>query len=142
MRIVLDTNVLVSGLLNPFGAPGELVRLVASGALELCYDARILCEYRDVLLRRRFPFDPDYVNGLLETIEAEGGPVSGRPLAEDLPDPTDAPFLEAALAGEARCIVTGNVRHYPLRAREGMVVVSPAEFLGIYRREALRPPAG
>jgi predicted nucleic acid-binding protein len=39
LRIVLDTNVLVSGLLSPFGAPGEIVRMVSSGALVLCVDA-------------------------------------------------------------------------------------------------------
>ncbi len=46
MRIVLDTNVVVSGLLNAFGPSAQIVRLVAAGNLDLCYDARILTEYR------------------------------------------------------------------------------------------------
>ncbi|MBM3277488.1 MAG: PIN domain-containing protein [Candidatus Handelsmanbacteria bacterium] len=46
MRVVLDTNVLVSGLLSPYGPPVELVRLVAMGVLQVCYEARILAEYR------------------------------------------------------------------------------------------------
>lgn len=65
MKVALDTNVVVSGLLSPFGAPGEIVRMVASGALELCYDARILCEYRNVLLRPKFSFDQIHVDYFL-----------------------------------------------------------------------------
>ena len=48
MKIVLDTNVLVSGLLSPYQAPGEIVRMCSSGTLSICYDARILGEYREV----------------------------------------------------------------------------------------------
>ena len=57
MRIVLDTNVLVSGLLTPFGSSGEIVRMVFSGELILCIDARILSEYKEVLNRPKFKFD-------------------------------------------------------------------------------------
>ena len=57
MRIVLDTNVLVSGLLSPHRPPGEIVRLVSGGLVSLCLDARIVAEYRDVLARPRFGFD-------------------------------------------------------------------------------------
>jgi len=49
MKIVLDTNVLVSGLLQPFGPSGQIVRLVASGEVVLCHDPRILTEYGEVL---------------------------------------------------------------------------------------------
>lgn len=66
MRIVLDTNVLVSGLLNPYGAPGQIARMVATGEISLCFDARILGEYRDVLVRPRFGFRAEHVDALLE----------------------------------------------------------------------------
>ena len=52
MRVVLDTNVLVSGLLSPYGSPGEIVRRLAAGELTPCLEVRILVEYREVLLRR------------------------------------------------------------------------------------------
>ncbi len=61
MKVVLDTNVVVSGLLSPFGPPGEIIRMTAGGLLELCYDARILSEYQSVLLREKFPFDRAHV---------------------------------------------------------------------------------
>ena len=135
MKIVLDTNVIVSGVLTPFGAPGEIVRMVASGALELCYDARVLSEYQDVLLRPKFPFDQDHIDALLDQIKACGHVVAAKPLAKRLPDPNDEPFLEVALAEEVRCLVTGNLKHYPVKKRQGMSVVSPTEFLKAYRKK-------
>jgi putative PIN family toxin of toxin-antitoxin system len=133
MRIVLDTNVLVSGLLQPFGPSGQIVRLVASGDLVLSHDPRILAEYQEVLLRKKFGFDPERVETLLEEIRAGGIPVAARPLAVRLPDSDDEPFLEVALAGEAQCLVTGNARHYPAEASSGIEVLSPRSFLELYR---------
>ena len=51
MRIVLDTNVLVSGLLNPNGTPGRILDLILGRYLTLLYDDRIIGEYSDVLAR-------------------------------------------------------------------------------------------
>ena len=133
MKIVLDTNVVVSGLISPFGAPGEMVRMVASGALELCYDARVLSEYRSILLRQKFSFDGAHVEDLLDQIEACGHVTTGKLLAKRLSDSDDEPFLEIALGGEAHYLVTGNLKHYPAKKRQGMRVVSPAKFLEIYR---------
>lgn len=133
MKIVIDTNVLVSGLLSPSGPSGEIVRMVASGILELCYDARILSEYRNVLLRPKFSFDQDHVNALLDQIKTCGRVVAVEPLTKRLPDPKDEPFLEAALAEKIQCLVTRNLKHYPAKKREGMLVVPPEEFLEIYR---------
>ena len=135
MKVVLDTNVVVSGLISPFGAPGEIVRMVASGALELCYDARVLSEYRSVLLRQKFSFDQAHVEDLLDQIEACGHVTAGKLLTERLSDSDDEPFLEVALGGEAHYLVTGNLKHYPAKKRQGMRVVSPTEFLEIYRKK-------
>lgn len=57
VKVVVDTNGLVAGLLSAFGPAGEIVRMIASSALSLCFDARILAEYGDVLLRPKFVFD-------------------------------------------------------------------------------------
>lgn len=135
MKVVLDTNVLVSGLLNPFGAPGKIVVMVSTGDLSLCYDARIISEYREVLKRPKFSFNQTLMNYLLDQISSCGVLVAASPLADDLPDPDDNPFLEVAWAGEARCLVTGNLKHYPNKLRHGVVVVSPNELLEIYRKQ-------
>ena len=128
MRIVLDTNVVVSGLLNAFGPSAQIVRLVAAGNLDLCYDARILTEYRQVLLRPKFRFERRLVEVFLQQIQSGGVEVLARPLALTLPDSDDAMFVEVAVAGRASHLVTGNLKHYPLSPTLGLRVVSPREF--------------
>jgi len=132
MSVVLDTNVVVSGLLQPFGPSGQIISLVAAGDLTLCHDPRILAEYREVLLRDKFGFSPYRVAALLEEIEARGTPAVAHPLTIRLPDPDDEPFLEVALAGGAP-LVTGNAKHYPPEARQGVEVHSPRSFIELYR---------
>ena len=134
MKIVLDTNVLVAGLLTPFNAPGEIVRMTSGGVLQLCHDARILSEYASVLHRSKFNFNSDHVDALLEQIRERGHQVSGVPLEKPLPDSDDESFLEAAIAGEAACLVTGNLKHYPHGDRQGILVLSPSDFLTFYRK--------
>lgn len=135
MKVVVDTNVLVAGLLSPFGPPGEIVRMIASGTLRLCFDARILTEYGEVLARPKFQFSSEPTRALLEQIKTEGLSVAGDPLPARLPDPTDEPFLEAAVAGEADCLITGNIKHFPSAKRQGAVVLSPSEFLDYFRKQ-------
>jgi putative PIN family toxin of toxin-antitoxin system len=138
LRIVLDTNVIVSGLLSRRGPPAEIVEMVAAGALVVCFDDRILAEYRDVLARHQFRFDPTEVARLLAQVEGDGEEVIARSVSERLPerfpDPADEPFLEVAVAAGAEFLVTGNLRHFPARLRHGVAVVSPRDFLDALRR--------
>jgi uncharacterized protein len=133
MRIVLDTNVLVSGLLTPFGSSGEIIRMVFSSVLILCTDARILSEYREVLYRPKFQFDQDKVAILIDFITQYGQLISSLPLQTPLPDPDDEAFLEAAIAGRVKALITGNKIHYPSASRKGIDVLSPSEFIDILR---------
>jgi putative PIN family toxin of toxin-antitoxin system len=136
LRIVLDTNVLVSGLLSPFGPPGEIVRMVSSGAVVLCLDARIFAEYDEVLCRPRFGFDTDSVAALLDYIDFRSEVVAAEPLEKRLPDTDDEPFLEVAHACGADCLVTGNLAHFPSDLWAGVVVLSPAHFLERFRAQS------
>lgn len=136
MKVVIDTNIIVSGFLSPFSPSGKIVRMIASGELELCHDSRILSEYKEVLLRPKFSFDVNRINDLLIQIESCGFTAGALPLKKALPDKSDEPFLEVALTGKARCLVTGNIIHYPVSGRHGMTVVTPKEFLEIYKKES------
>jgi putative PIN family toxin of toxin-antitoxin system len=133
MRIVVDTNVLVSGLLNPRGAPGRIVDLTLAGHVSLIVDDRIQAEYYEVLRRGRFGFDARAVDALLAFIDATATHVHGTPLADRLPDQDDEPFLEAAIAGEADALVTGNVRHFPAQLAQGVRILSPAALVASRR---------
>jgi predicted nucleic acid-binding protein len=134
MKIVLDTQVLVAGLMRPYASAGEIVRMVSGAALKLCFDARILSEYGRALTRPSFSFNRERVELLLHHIGATGELVAGRPLPASLPDVNEDAFLEIVMSGEARRLVTNNPRRYPQRVRQGLVV-SPLELLDLCRRE-------
>lgn len=129
MIIVLDTNVMVSGLLKGSSNPGMIVRLVAAGRLKLVYDYRIMNEYRLVLRRAKFEFKQCDVETLLEQVEAEGVLVNPDPLKLELPDPTDLPFIEVALASHHTPLVTGNLKHFQNAEQMGIKVYAPADLL-------------
>ncbi len=129
MKVVLDTNVLVAGLLSPFGLCGDIVRMVSAANLTLCVDARILSEYHEVLGRPKFNFDQDKVAAILDYIEHHSLVVASVPLSASLPDPDDEAFLEIAISGGANYLVTGDEAHFPSQLCQGVKVVSPAGFL-------------
>ena len=66
MIVVVDTNVLVSGLLSAHGASARVLDLLTTGDLQAVYDDRIAAEYRQVLARPRFGFHPEAVSHLLD----------------------------------------------------------------------------
>ncbi|MBM3888365.1 MAG: putative toxin-antitoxin system toxin component, PIN family [Verrucomicrobia bacterium] len=135
MKIVLDTNVLVSGLLKRDGNPAQVVALVLGGAIQVCHDARILAEYTEVLHRPRFKFNPHHVRAVLSKIRADGLSVRPRVSVRGLPDTDDAPFLEVALSCGADYLVTGNIAHFPPDRRHGVVVLTPAQFIHLWHQQ-------
>ena len=128
MRVVLDTNVVVSGLLSPQGTCARLIDLVADGALSPCVDDRIMAEYESVLRHPRLRINAQDAQVVLALFVHAGVPVAAPPLSVRLPAPGDLPFLEVAAAADAP-LVTGNMRHYPTRAGISVTVLSPTEFL-------------
>jgi len=133
MKIVLDTNVLVSGLLKGYSDSGIIVRLVAAGLIHVVYDARILSEYKEVLARPKFGFEQALIEALLKEIEEDGLIISAAPLPQSLPDPDDEPFLELAVAAKT-ILVTGNKRQFPPQKRGEAKVMNPAEFVKFLRK--------
>lgn len=135
MKVVLDTNVVVSGLLQPEGNPARVLTLALAGAVQVCYDERVLGEYAEVLARSRFRFDPVRIREVLAKLEADGLAVDAKEERDlGLPDPDDEPFLGVALAGQVDYLVTGNRSDYPVERRRGCAVVSPAEFMEAWQK--------
>jgi putative PIN family toxin of toxin-antitoxin system len=135
VRVVLDTNVLVSALLTGGGAPDMAVQLVLQGAATLLVDSRILAEYDDVTARPRFGFDERERRAMLDVLALTAEHVVARPSRLLLPDPDDRVFVEVALAGRADVIVTGNVKHFiPRRGELGVAVQTPRAFVDSLRR--------
>ena len=131
MKIGLDTNVIVSGLLSSVGPPAKIVSLVAQGVLQVCYDKRILEEYAEVLSRSKFKFERSAIDDFIEQLKADGLEVTGAPLPSRLPDPDDEMFLEVVVAGNASCLVTGNLKHFPEEGRAGVRVLTPRQLVDL-----------
>jgi len=131
--IVLDTNVLVAGLLNPFGKPAAIAALLTDGKLRLAFDARIMTEYQQVLNYPKFQFSDEIIRPLIEQLKDIGISARGILLSKTLPDPDDDMFLEVAHASKAEALVTGNKKHFPHKICDPIRVYSPDEFLSFYR---------
>lgn len=134
MKVVLDTNVLVSGLHTPGGRCSEVLRLVRKRLLAPCVDARILAEYDEVLHRLDRLIPPDEADEMCRVLQEISTVVDPLPLARKLPHLTDVPFLEVAKSSGAT-LVTGNLRHFPRRQRAGVRVLSPGELLDLLGQE-------
>ncbi len=134
MIIVLDTNVLMSGLITADHPPGRIGDLLRAGAVRLAVDDRIMAEYEDVLARPRFRryFAPEEKERVMGFIRADSLPVVCGNAIEGLPDEKDAPFAETALAAGAP-LISGNLKHFPAGALGGVRVMTPVEFLGEFR---------
>ena len=126
MKVVVDTNVLVSGIINPFGKPAYILNFILDGKLILCIDSRIYSEYERVLLSPKFSFPERHVKTLLNFIKNRSIFVSPLPLKINLPDPSDLPFLEVAVS-EGVPIITGNKKHF--ESATGIKIFTPAEFI-------------
>ncbi|NJL19210.1 MAG: PIN domain-containing protein [Bdellovibrionaceae bacterium] len=124
----LDTNVLVSGLLNPFGNPGRIVDLVLARRLGLAYDDRLLMEYEAVLRRPRLGLPVRQVERFLSIFPFQQRVLAAPWPHAPSPDPPDTMFLEVATAA-GQILVAGNVRHFPAKCRGGVRVMTPAEYL-------------
>jgi len=127
--IVLDTNVLVSGLLKGSSNPGIIMQQVVTGKLITAYDFRIINEYREVLLRPRFQFRKQNVDSILKVIEAEGVLIQSQPLGLVLEDPGDLPFMEVAAACKEALLVTGNQKHFKGYEAIGVKLITPADLV-------------
>ena len=134
---VIDTNVVVSGLLNPHGPPGEILDAVVDGRVTMVYDPRIVAEYRDVLHRPRLRLRRTRISAFLAGLRSQ---LQVTPTVEPLngPDADDLKFIQAALATSERTIVTGNVDDFPTAILGGAMVLTPAEAVAVLRAD-VRP---
>lgn len=122
--IVIDTHVLVSGLLSPQGNPVTIIRMILARNVQIILDSRVFHEYGEVLKRPRFGLSPDDVNALLSFFKHEGLWIVPSPVLKNLPDPSDRPFYELAVHSRVP-LITGNTKHFP----DDIMVMTPAEFI-------------
>ena len=130
IRVVLDTNVIVSALLRPGGAPAQVFVLAIGDSLQLCVSAAIYAEYEEVISRPRFQRTDEAIDGTLRAVREKGFWVRPAAGLRVCADPDDNMFLECAQAARADYLVTGNLRHFP-PSWEGAQIVTPRRLLGV-----------
>ena len=131
---VLDTNVLVSAMLNWTSVPGAVVRKAISGNLTPVLHEKILEEYEEVLRRKKFPFLEEDIQALLKRLKERGVFWAPALINEELPDKKDIIFYAVTMEvrqDEDAYLVTGNIKHFPVRP----YIVTPREMLNILERE-------
>ncbi|MBI4310512.1 MAG: putative toxin-antitoxin system toxin component, PIN family [Chloroflexi bacterium] len=145
MRVVVDTNVVVSRFLNPAGTPARVLALARANAFQLLASSAILEEYREALLRGRLMrrhgrsreeivLDIERLRRLAVVVEPK---TRLHVIAED---PSDNKFLECAVGGEADYIVSGDRHLLALGRYGGIEILSPAAFVMVAGR--LTSPPG
>lgn len=115
IRVVLDTNIVVSALLKPDGNERRLLRMGLAGQFAMLVSPAILAEYQGTLARPKFRLQPDEVAATIEGIRNAVELVDPDVTVTIAPDDADNRFLECAQAGKADYLVTGNKRHFPER---------------------------
>ncbi len=113
VRVVLDTNILLSACLKPDGNEAQVIALVQSGVIVACVSSAIEAEYRDVLFRPKFTAVREAATQLLAALDPHFFRVDPQFLLALATDDDDNRFLECAQAAAAAFLITGNLRHYP-----------------------------
>lgn len=127
---VIDTNVIVSALLssNLESNPVKVFRAIVQERIVPLYNDEILEEYKSVLSRPKFHLNLSLIETVIKAIITDGLNIDRTPAADiEFPDPKDLVFYEVALSVEDSYLITGNIRHFPVKP----FVVTPAEMVRI-----------
>jgi uncharacterized protein len=122
IRVVLDTNIIVSALLQPLGPSAQILMMALGGLLQLCMSGTVYAEYEEVISRPRFKRSPEIIAGALQAIREKGLWVRPTERLRVCRDPDDDIFLECAQAAHADYLVTGNLKHFPTTWQQTRVV--------------------
>ena len=130
--IIIGTNVIISAMLKKNTPPSEILKEVFSGNVIPVVNDEILKEYREVLSRKKFGFDPETIQIILNELEKRRIIQSVIHKGSEMPDKDDIVFYEVTLymrQSEETFLVSGNLKHFPQKP----FIVSPREFLEILR---------
>jgi putative PIN family toxin of toxin-antitoxin system len=137
LKIVLDTNVFLSGILSPNRAPAKILDLVLSGKCKLVSSPQIIQEIQQVtqypgiikLMKRRKIRAEELADAILKILRVSAITPGAVQVQGVCPDPQDDMFLASALEGQADFIISGDQHLLNLKTYQGIQIVNPATFL-------------
>lgn len=126
IRVIPDTNVVISAFLTANGNPARIIRMILEGKCDVCYNSITLAEYEGVAARAKFAkvIDQNQVRKLIDIIKTIGISVLPGPSSIPFIDESDRIFYDMAKASNS-ILVTGNMKHFP----PAPFIVSPTDFL-------------
>ena len=130
LRLVIDTNVVVSAALKPDGLQRTVLLLAITKPASLFVSEAVLAEYREVLAPPELKIRKGLRQQLLQVVRSHSRTVKPLRTLQVAKDPDDNKFLECADAARADYLVTGNVRHFPKFWKKTKVITSQ-EFIDI-----------
>ena len=136
MRAVIDTNVIVSRFLSPYGTPAKIFAAWEQGRFELLVSPTILDEYRRVLaetkIRSRHGMSDDEILEVIKGFEQFAiVVVPEEALGAVGRDPDDDQFVECAVAGNAAYVVSGDAHLLTIGEFRGIPIIRPSVFLAV-----------
>lgn len=134
MKVVLDTNVVVSRFLSPRGAPAQAFKLWEAHAFDLLVSCPILQEYKKALsypkVRELHQLTGQEIDEIIDGFKGFSIFVEPRArLVVVKADPKDNMFLECAVSGKADCILSGDKHLLELKEYQGIQIFTPRAFL-------------
>lgn len=130
IRVVIDTNVVISATLRSGGLPEAVFNLAVDRRVQLYVSDAILAEYEEVLRRPRLDIQPQKVTIALTRIEEAAISVAPTKRVTACSDPDDNIFLECAESAQADYVITGNAADFPVKWAKTKIV-TPRQFLEI-----------
>ena len=127
---VIDTNVLISGMLKKPSIPNEIIVNCLLGYITPIINEEILLEYKEVTARPKFNFPKQAVEKLLISLTKISIYQNGEPVKTEIIDPKDKIFYETVIAGRKNYnayLITGNQKHFPKRE----FIITPHDMLNI-----------
>ena len=131
---VIDTNVIISAMLNPDSVPGTVVKYALAGLIVPFFNDEIIKEYNDVANRDKFSFNKEDINFVLSSLKEKGMRVERTEILEQFIDKKDIVFYEITLTAREMYhafLLTGNIKHFPKKH----FVVTPKEIVDIINNQ-------
>jgi putative PIN family toxin of toxin-antitoxin system len=146
MRVVLDTNTVISRYLSPSGTPARIFEYWEHGAFTLLISEPILAEIERVFsyprINKRLGLSAKEIAGLVAGFATFGELVTPQQrlrVVED--DPNDDMLIECAIEGKAGYLVSGDPHLTEIQEYEGIQILRPAQFVLVLEQEARRKAA-
>jgi uncharacterized protein len=135
-KIIVDTNVLVSALIQRSFPYLIVWHCIFNRMVQLCGSKEIIAEYNAVLRRPKFMKYADFAlktNEMLQDIENRSSMFEPKNKVKLLKDENDNRFLELAQASNADFLITGNTKHFTMGKFHNTLIVSPREYWEGYK---------